>query len=82
MKGCCCTDELNNERPHERNYCLHVIELVTLMKRLMINVYVLLLWLQIRTEKKSPRKAGDNVLFMEHLVIPYSNHRKDILKVR
>jgi hypothetical protein len=37
--------------------------------------------LQVNTERKSPRKPGDNVLFMEHLVVPYHNTQRDVLKV-
>jgi hypothetical protein len=36
---------------------------------------------QVSTERKTPRKAGDSVMFMEQLVIPYHNLKKDVLKV-
>eukprot|EP00892_Ulva_mutabilis_P009628 jgi/Ulvmu1/7037/UM033_0096.1 len=36
---------------------------------------------EVRTEKKSPKKSGDNVLFMEHLLVPYKTANKDVLKL-
>jgi hypothetical protein len=37
---------------------------------------------QMSTDPKAPHKHGNHVQFMEHVILPYKNANKEVLKVR